>query len=133
MGIEKVTENPIISGSDGGRGTANLVYILYIVGFFFPLTALVGAVLAYVNRDKATKIFASHMGFQVHIFIRGLIFTVINLILYLITLFASFATLGFGVILMLIPLAVLLWWAIWTIIKIAKGMGALGRGEPAPI
>jgi len=53
MGFKSVSENAAINGSDGGKAQANLIYILFIVGFCTGIAALIGAVMAFVNRDKA--------------------------------------------------------------------------------
>jgi uncharacterized membrane protein len=129
MSINQVSENPIVTGSDGGKSTSNLIYILYIVGFFTGITALIGVIMAYVNRDKASAPFKSHLEFQIKIFWRGIIFAVVNAILYFIISMLAFVTFGFGAVLTLIPIGISIWWLVWTIMAIAKGMGALGRGE----
>lgn len=132
MGIENVSENAVVSGSDGGRGQANLIYILYILGFVTGITALVGVIIAYVNRDKAADTFKSHLDFQIKIFWRGIFLTVLNIITYIVVTIVGAVTMGFGFVLYIIPLGILIWWLVWTIRAIAKGMGALGRSEAAP-
>ena len=132
MGIESVSDNAAISGGDGGKGQANLIYILYIIGFFTGITALIGVIMAYVNRDKATGVFKSHMNFQIKIFWRGIIFTAVNTAIYSLVGLATVLTMGLGFVLTLIPIGILIWWLVWTIMAIVKGMGALGRNEPAP-
>lgn len=48
------------------------VYILYLVGFLAGITALVGLVLAYVNRSDASAWLQSHYTFQIRTFWIGL-------------------------------------------------------------
>ena len=37
------------------EGTAKVVYVLYLVGILFGLTAIIGVVMAYVNRGDAPE------------------------------------------------------------------------------
>lgn len=132
MGFESVSENAAISGSDGGKAQANLIYILFIVGFCTGIAALIGAVMAYVNRDKAIGVFKSHMNFQIKIFWRGVIIAAITTAIYILVLISSAFTKSLGFALILVPIGILIWWLVWTIMAIVKGMSALGRNEPAP-
>jgi uncharacterized membrane protein len=128
--LANVTENNVVTGKDGGRGTANMIYILYILGFFTGITSLVGVVLAYTNRDHAAEPFKSHLSYQIRIFWRGITFMVAIFILNLIFTAIGVATLGLGLVLEIIPIGVGIWWFVWTIMAIVKGMGALGRQSP---
>lgn len=132
MEIANVTENAVTTGNDGARSTANLNYILYIVGFFTGITALVGVVLAYVHRDNAAEPFRSHLNWQIRIFWRGVWFGVAISLTYVLSAAVGIATMGFGFILMLVPTALGVWWLVWTVLAIIKGMKALGRREPMP-
>ncbi|WP_371326951.1 hypothetical protein [Stappia sp. ES.058] len=40
---------------DPGASNIQLIYILYLVGLVFGLTALVGIVLAYMNRPRRMR------------------------------------------------------------------------------
>jgi uncharacterized membrane protein len=102
------------------------------VGFFTGITSLIGVILAYVNRDEAQAPYRSHFAWQIRIFWRGMIFGVVNTLLYVLASIVTAFTVGFGVFLMFLPLAGFLWWLVWTIRAIVKGMKALGRGEAAP-
>lgn len=128
--ISKTTDNAAVAGRDGGRGMANIVYILYIVGFFTVITALVGVVLAYVNRGSAVAPYDTHFSHQIRIFWRGVFLLVVSAILYGVTGVIGVATMGLGMILAIIPFGIGLYWLIWTIIQIIKGMQSLGRAEP---
>jgi uncharacterized membrane protein len=132
MQVANVTENAVVTGSDGGRSTANLNYILYIIGFVIGITALVGVILAYFNRDSATEPYRSHLNWQIRIFWRGVWFGVAIALLYFVSFVVGALTVGFGFILMLIPLALGIWWFVWTVMSIVKGMKALGRREGMP-
>lgn len=128
-----VTENSLVSNKDGGRQMANIIYVLYLIGFVLPLTAIVGAVLAYVTKDNSTEPYVSHMKFQFSIFLKGLIYQAVILVLYLITSLIAAVTFGIGAIMYVLPVGVGIWWFVWTLIKIIQGMQALGRHEGMPV
>ncbi len=130
MDASRINENAVVAGKDGGRSTANLVYILYIVGFFTGITALVGVIMAHVHKADADSPWDSHLAFQVRLFVKGLIFWAVATASSVLAGVISFATLGLGLILNLIPMAIILLWVVLTIMAIVKGMRALGRGEP---
>lgn len=129
MEASNITENAAVTGSDGGRSMANIVYVLYLIGFFTGITALAGVVIAYINKAGSSTLAASHFNHQIKIFWRGVILMVVAWVLYLICAFIGAATMGIGFILMVIPFAIGVYWFVWTLIKVIKGMQALGRGE----
>ena len=96
--------------------TALIVYILYLVGIVVGLTALVGAVMAYVNRSDAPAWLASHYEFQIRTFWIGLLYLVVGTLL-------TYVLVGY---------LVLLFWLVWVILRCAKGMKHLDAGEPHP-
>ncbi|WP_299439231.1 hypothetical protein [uncultured Rhodospira sp.] len=98
-----------------GQGSANLIYILYLAGLFFPITALVGVILAYINRGKARDtVLGSHFTFQIRTFWIGLLAMVVGGLLSLI----------------LIGYLLLLAWVVWMLTRVITGMQALGRNQP---
>lgn len=94
--------------------TAQIVYILYFVGFITGITAIIGLVIAYVSKDAAPDWLKTHYNNQINLFWKGLIFVIVGSLL-------SFILIGFVVI---------LWWLIWTVVRSVKGLQALGRNEP---
>ena len=59
----------------GKEGTVKLVYILYLVGLLTGgLTFIIGAVIAYMNKDDAEEWLQSHYRFQVRTFWIGVVF-----------------------------------------------------------
>jgi len=129
MELSNITENAVIQGNDGGKSAVNLNYILFIIGFFTGITALIAVILAYVNREAATEPYRSHLNWQIKIFWRGVIFAVVNTFLYIVVSMIAVATMGLGAVLLLLPLASVVWWLVWTIKAIAKGMKALGQHQ----
>lgn len=98
------------------KGYALAIYILYIIAFFVGITALVGVIIAHVKKPTAPSIFQSHFQFQIYTFWIGLLYLVIG----------SF-TLYF-----IIGGAVLLWWFVWTLVRVIKGLILLNDGRPIP-
>lgn len=105
-------DSAAVSNENAPSGaTAKIVYILYLIGLVFGLTALIGVIMAHVNKDKAgnTDWLNSHYQFQIRTFWYGLIYLSVGLV--------------FSVL--LIGYLILLWWVIWLIIRMVKGMSAL--------
>jgi uncharacterized membrane protein len=107
-----VAQTPIISN----YGLVVTVYILYLVGFLTGITALVGAIIAYLQRDTTDRVSQSHFQFQIKTFWIGLLY-----------FFVGFLTLYIG-----IGAIILLWWVIWTAVRCIKGLLLLNKGEPVP-
>ncbi|HTR88220.1 MAG TPA: hypothetical protein VMI56_27310 [Reyranella sp.] len=106
---------PLIQGGDFFANIPQLVYILYLAGFFLYPAALVGLVLAYVNRAGADALARSHYDFQISTFWRGFALIVVGFIL-------AFVFIGW---------LVLLFWLIWAIVRSINGLSKLSRGQPA--
>ena len=92
------------------------VYILYLVGFFTAITALVGVIIAYAQIDKAGDMLRSHYRFQIRTFWIGLLYVVIGAL-------SAIVVVGFFI---------LLWWFIWTLVRCVKGLLALNEHRPIP-
>ena len=126
MEANNVTQAQAMTG-DGGRGAANIAYICYIIGFFTGFTALVGVIIAYVNRNEGSAAIRSHFNFQIKIFWLGVLAMIVIVFAWMIVSFAAFR--GAGFVLFVVPLALGAWWFVWTILAIVRGMSALGRGQ----
>ena len=64
------------------HGLALAVYVLYLVGFFNGLTAVIGAVIAYMQSERADEIAQTHFRFQVKTFLIGLLYLFIAAITF---------------------------------------------------
>ena len=96
------------------KGFALAVYILYLAGFVIGLTALIGAIIAYVKAPMASAYLKTHFQFQLRTFWMGLIYLVAGwLLLYLI-----------------VGAPILLWWAVWTLVRVIKGLILLNERRP---
>ena len=100
----------------GERSLVNIVYILYLVSLIFGITALIGVIIAYVNRRDAPEWLWSHYDFQIRTFWIGLLYLVIGVLL-------TFLFVGW---------LLLVLWYIWIIVRCARGMKYLARGERYP-
>jgi uncharacterized membrane protein len=101
---------PVVSDTS----IALTVYVLYIVGYLTGVTALIGVIIAHVKVADADPLLRSHYQFQIRTFWIGLLYLVVGSVL-------SLVIIGF---------AVLLWWFIWSLVRIIKGMLALNERKP---
>lgn len=96
--------------------TANIIYILYLVGLVVGITSLVGLIMAYVNRSGAPDWVQSHYRFQIRTFWIGLLYSAIGVVTLVI----------------IIGWFIFLFVAIWMIIRCVKGMKYLSSADPYP-
>ncbi len=109
---------PQTTGGNAQEGsTANIVYILYIVSVLVGITALVGVIIAYVNRGDAPEWVKSHYTFQIRTFWIMLVGSIVGGILI--------AALGIGLLVLLVLL-------IWMIVRCVKGMKWISAGTAVP-
>ena len=99
-----------------GKTNAQIIYILYFVSFLIGISALIGVVIAYINRGKAGGFVESHYTWLIRTFWIALLGSFVSLLLFIV---------GIGFLLMFAV-------AIWAIIRLVKGLQALGRNEPIP-
>lgn len=107
--------NDIINEGDNlpnpeSENTAKIVYVLYLVAIFFGITGIVGVVMAYVNKESAPQWLQTHYRFQIRTFWIG----------------GVYLFLGATLSLVLIGWLILLFWVIWLIIRVVKGLKMLG-------
>lgn len=93
---------------------AKLVYILYLASLIVGITAIVGVIIAYVNRNDAPEWVQTHYRLQIRTFWIGVLYGVISVI-------TMFILIGF-----LFALFALIWW----IVRCAKGLQLQSRGAP---
>ncbi|GGK45828.1 DUF4870 family protein [Salinarimonas ramus] len=91
-----------------------IVYGLYLVGFFTGVSALIGVIIAHVRRAEADPVTATHLDYQIRTFWIGLAMLLVGALLSLV----------------LIGWFVLLFWAVWTIVRCVKGGLRLNDGLP---
>jgi len=110
MAVPYATQRPIVSDSTLALG----IYLLYFAGYFFVIPALIGVIIAYVKIEDSDPLARSHYQFQVRTFWIGLLYNVIGLPLCLV----------------LIGFPILLWWLVWSLIRIIRGIMLLNEGKP---
>jgi uncharacterized membrane protein len=103
---------PVVSD----RGIVLAVYVLYLLGFFTGISALIGVVIAHVRASTADVVSASHFRFQVRTFWFGAISFVFGWILWH----------------FLIGIPLLAWWFVWTLVRVIRGLSLLNDGKPVP-
>ena len=96
--------------------TANLIYILYLVGLAVGVTGLVGVIMAYLNRSGASEWVRTHYTFQIRTFWIGLAASFVSGLLTIV----------------IIGWLLLLGILIWFIIRCVKGMQCISRREAYP-
>jgi len=101
-------------GSAAETRNASLVYILYLVSFVIGITCLIGVVMAYVNKGSAPEWLQSHYRYQIRTFWIGLLYGAIGAI-------TTMAFVGF---------AVLVFVAVWFIVRCVKGLKNVQAGQP---
>lgn len=96
---------------------SRMVYILYLIGLVFGITAIIGVVIAYINKDDAMPDWLkTHYRYQLNTFWMGLVMLVAGVLL----------------IVLIIGIFILLFWMIWIIIRCVKGMKLLDQQQPIP-
>ena len=96
-------------------GTSVAIYILYLVSFITGITAIIGVVMAYINKGS-DNFLDTHYQFQIRTFWIGLLYGVIGVL--------TFA--------FVIGWFILLFTAIWLIIRCVKGLKFLNDKKPMP-
>lgn len=90
------------------------VYILYFIAYFTGITSLVGVIIAHVQSDGPDPLLNSHYRFQIRTFWIGVLYLVV----------------GIALSVVLVGIAVLFWWFIWSLVRNIKGMIALNENRP---
>jgi uncharacterized membrane protein len=100
-----------------GGDNVKLVYVLYLASILVGLTALIGLVIAYVNRPQVAGTWMEgHYTYQIRTFWIGLLFSFVAVLLVVI---------GIGVLLFIAL-------AIWAIVRCIKGLQWASAGQPVP-
>jgi uncharacterized membrane protein len=93
---------------------AKLVYILYLASLVVGVTSLVGVVIAYVYQGDAPEDLRTHFRLQIRTFWIGLLYGIVGALLSL---------LGIGLVLLVFV-------AVWLVVRCVKGLRYLDRREP---
>ena len=93
---------------------ALVVYILYFAAYITGITGLIGVIIAHVQVGNADELLRTHYRFQIRTFWIGLLYLVVGTIL-------TFVVIG---------IAVLFWWFVWSLVRNVKGVLALNENRP---
>ncbi len=96
--------------------TSKIIYILYLVNIVIPLLAIIGLIMAYINRDESADWLRSHYDFQIRTFWISIVYSSLSLVL-------SFIFIGY-----LLFLATFIWY----VVRCAKGLKYLDKGLAYP-
>ncbi|MFC6486698.1 DUF4870 family protein [Nitratireductor sp. GCM10026969] len=97
-----------------GPTNIQVIYILYLVSFVIGISALVGIVLAYLNRGKSEPWVETHYTWAIRTFWIGVLYGIVSAVLMVV---------GIGFLLLLAV-------AIWAVVRIVIGLQAVSRSEP---
>ena len=111
------------------------VYALFSAGFIFPPLWIIGALIAYLQRDKAANTWlSSHIQWQIQTFLWGLGgFAILLGLMYsneLLITHTSFVGLSYALTGIWFTLG--LPWLVWLTYRVARGWALLNMRRPAP-
>jgi uncharacterized membrane protein len=104
------TQQPIVSNTS----MALIVYILYFAAYFVGITAIIGVIIAHVQKGSGDALLDTHYDFQIRTFWVGLLYLIVGGVL-------AWVLIGF---------LVLAWWFVWSLIRNIKGILALNENRP---
>lgn len=97
-----------------GKTNIQVIYVLYLVGFIIGISALVGIVMAHLNRGKSEPWVETHYTWAIRTFWIGLLGAFVSALLTIVAI-------GF-----LLMIAV----AAWVIVRCVIGLQLAARNEP---
>jgi uncharacterized membrane protein len=125
-----MTDTAITPRADEDKVLPAVVYGLYLLGFTNGLTFFVGLILAYVNRDAAGPINASHYTFAIRTFWLAIAWFLIGLVM---TIFgAPLSLLLVGIPVLMAGIAIMGAVGVWFVVRCVMGIYYLVRGEAYP-
>ncbi len=95
---------------------AFVVYVCFLAAYAFPLLALVGLVLAYINRDAAPEWLKTHYTFQIRTFWIGLLYWLVSIVLCAVLI---------GLVCVVLTL-------VWGVLRCGLGLNRLMQRQPYP-
>jgi uncharacterized membrane protein len=94
-----------------------LIYILYLIGLVFGITAIAGVVVAYSNKDdEMPDWLKSHYQYLVNTFWKGLIMILVGVL----------------TIILIVGIFILIFWTVWIIVRCVNGIKYLDSKQPHP-
>ncbi|HEU4986758.1 MAG TPA: DUF4870 domain-containing protein [Rhizobiaceae bacterium] len=96
-----------------GKSNIQLVYVLYLIGLAIGVSALVGVVIAYINRGKAGGWVDTHYDWAIRTFWLAVLYSLVSTLLMIV---------GIGFVLILVV-------AVWVVVRCIIGLQAAARSE----
>jgi uncharacterized membrane protein len=125
-----MTDTAVAPRAEEDKILPAVVYGLYLLGFTNGLTFFVGLIVAYVNRDAAGPINASHYTFAIRTFWLAIAWFLIGLML---TLFgAPLSLILVGIPVLMAGIAIMGAVGVWFVVRCVMGIYYLTRGEAHP-
>jgi uncharacterized membrane protein len=100
---------------DRNATNVNIIYYLYLASIVVGVTAIVGVIMAYMNRSAGDWL-DTHYTYQIRTFWIGLLYGLIGAVLTMVVI-------GIAVL-----IAVVVWW----IVRCVKGLKLAGAKQPVP-
>jgi uncharacterized membrane protein len=121
--------NTTLPPNDAGRGSALLVYVLYLLSIpSAAVFALLGVIVALASKDGAGPLARSHLDDQVRIWFVAFWWTIGIALIWLLGAVLSFVLIGIPILLIAGLLFLILY--IWFTVKSFFGLLALLDGRP---
>ena len=106
--------NPTPPAASADLNRVRVIYVLYALGYFTVLTAIVGLVLAYGTRGRAGAVTRSHLDFQIRTFWLSVLWGVVSVLLMLVLVgFLTYALL-----------------VVWGLVRVVTGLILANDGKP---
>lgn len=97
-----------------GPNNIIVIYVLYLVGFVIGVSALVGIVLAHINRGKSDQWVETHYTWAIRTFWIGILYAIVSAVLMVV---------GIGFLLFIVV-------AVWVVVRCVIGLQQVNRREP---
>jgi uncharacterized membrane protein len=110
------TPTPNEGAFDRNATNVNLIYYFYLASVVLGLTAIIGLIMAYINRGSGGDWLDTHYTYQIRTFWIGLLYGAVGVVLTMV----------------LVGIAVLLFVLIWWIVRCIKGLKLVGARQPVP-
>jgi uncharacterized membrane protein len=124
------TPDPVSGRAEEDKVLPIVVYALYLLGFTNGLTFLVGLIVAYLNRETAGPINASHYTFAIRTFWLSIWWFIIGLALFLVGL--ALAVLLIGIPLLIAGGTILGAISVFFVVRSIMGLVYLLQGQAYP-
>ncbi len=121
---------PAPAATDDPRLLPAVVYGLYLIGLLNGLTIIVGLIIAYVNRDKASPAMRSHYLFQTRTCWMALALAAVCVVVFLIGIPLALVAIGF--VLMWIAGVALSLIGVWFALRCILGLYYLAQSQAYP-